>query len=220
VLQGEAIFDEPNTAGIAKRGLRDVWTVELKAGDIITATVNPATASQLDPILEIVSAENPDILIGIDDNSGGGRSPLIRRAEITQSGIYLLRVKAAQATTIGDYSLIWRYINVAPTPTPPPASARLLTLDDVVPDNEYRFYPFQGREGQRIQAEILGMEGFDPVAALIGPDNTILIEADDTNGDLNPRFLYELPADGVYNIRVNGYLAGGAFTLIVEELFQ
>jgi hypothetical protein len=64
------------------------------------------------------------------------------------------------------------------------------------------------------------MEGFDPVAALIGPDNTILIEADDTNGDLNPRFLYELPADGVYNIRVNGYLAGGAFTLIVEELFQ
>jgi hypothetical protein len=220
VLQGEAIFDEPNTAGIAKRGLRDVWTVELKAGDIITATVNPATASQLDPILEIVSAENPDILIGIDDNSGGGRSPLIRRAEITQSGIYLLRVKAAQATTIGDYSLIWRYINVAPTPTPPPATARLLTLDDVVPDNEYRFYPFQGREGQRIQAEILGMEGFDPVAALIGPDNTILIEADDTNGDLNPRFLYELPADGVYNIRVNGYLAGGAFTLIVEELFQ
>jgi hypothetical protein len=221
VLQGSAAFDTRNEGAISRRGFRDVWTLELRQGDIITATVNPGVGSALDPILELVPASDSSIIIAIDVNSGGDRSPLIRRAEIPETGLYLLRIRASQAATTGAYALIWRYINVAPTPTAPPASAPVLIRRDEVADQQYGFYPFQGRAGQRLFVRVLAVEGsgFDPVAALIGPNGDVLVEVDDVGDDLNPSFVYELPADGTYNIRVNGYLAGGPFTVIVEELF-
>jgi hypothetical protein len=218
---GPAEFDQRNEGEIAWRGVRDVWTLELRRGDIITATVNPGPSSALDPILELAPASDRGLIVAIDDNSGGGRSPLIRRVEIPETGLYLLRVRASQAASIGSYILIWRYINVAPTPTVPPAVAPVLIRRDSVPEQEYRFYPFYGRVGQRVRVRVLAEEGsdFDPVAALIAPDGEVLIEVDDTEGDLNPRFNFELPADGTYNVRVNGYISGGPFEVLVEELF-
>jgi hypothetical protein len=72
-----------------------------------------------------------------------------------------------------------------------------------------------------VRVRVLAEEGsdFDPAAALIAPDGEVLIEVDDTEGDLNPRFNFELPADGTYNVRVNGYISGGPFEVLVEELF-
>jgi hypothetical protein len=220
-VAGPAEFDRRNEGEIDRRGVREVWTLELRQGDIITATVNPGPGSALDPLLELAPASDPGLILAIDDNSGGGRSPLIRRVEIPETGLYLLRVRASQAASTGSYNLIWRYINVAATPTVPPAVAPVLIRRDTIPEQEYRFYPFYGRAGQRVRVRVLAEEGsgFDPVAALIGPDGEVLIEVDDTEGDLNPRFNFELPDDGTYNVRVNGYLSGGPFEVIVEELF-
>lgn len=220
VLQGEAPFGERNESTVAQRGARDVWTLELRAGDTITAAVNPLPGSLFDPYLELVAAETPDQIIVSDDNGGGGLSAFIRTVTINETGLYLLRISSPQGASTGGYALIWRYVDAAPTRTPPPAVVPILVLDDDVPDSQYRFYPFYGRTGQRIQVNVTGLDGFDPVAALVSPTGDVLTEVDDSeNGGLNPFFTYVLPADGTYLLRVNGYIQGGAFDVVVEELF-
>lgn len=219
VLRGDANFDLPNTAIIEARATRHIWTVRLRAGDIITANVNPGATSILDPVIDIVPADDPSLVIATDDNSGGGRSALLRDVSIPRTGLYLLRVWAAGTASLGDYTLIWRYVNVAPTITPPPARSPVLTIQDVVPAGEYRFYPFYGLSGQRVRVRVLGQGEFDPVGALISPDGDVLTEVDDSDGDLNPTFVVELPAEGTYNVRVNGYITGGNYEVIVEVLY-
>ncbi|GAB4513159.1 MAG: hypothetical protein OHK0046_13670 [Anaerolineae bacterium] len=220
ILQGEARFGERIEAVIDKRGLRHIWTLELRAGDVITAAVNAGVNSALDPIIELVPANALNVVLAEDDNGGGGTSALLRDIRIAESGIYLLRIRAAQAASFGSYALIWRYVNVAPTSTVPPGLAPVLRTLDNVPENEYRFYPFQGRVGQRVQIRVLAQGGtLDPVAALIGPDGRELVTGDDSSGSLNPQFTFELTEEGTYNVRVNGYLSGGAFEVIVEEVF-
>jgi hypothetical protein len=219
VWRGTIEADQAVQSRFERRGQREVWSLALSEGDIISAAVGTDAASTLDPILELVRAENPSIVVAIDDNSGGGRNSLLNNIRINQSGQYLLRVRVSQAATTGDYSLIWRYANRAPTATAPPAVFPVLTVDDNVPDSQYRFYPFQGRAGQRLEIRVIGLDGFDPVAALIAPDGVVIAEADDSDGTLNPRISVTLPTDGSYNIRVNGYINGGAFELTVQEIF-
>lgn len=221
VLRGDLPRDERMETALAAPGLRDVWTLELRAGDVITAAVNPGPGSLLDPVLDLAPADDPQAVLAADSDSGGGRSAYIRSVAIPASGLYTLRVWAAQGASSGDYVLIWRYINVAPTPTPPLALALVLTVRDSVPDGEYRFYTFQGRAGQRVRVRVEAQpgSGFDPVAALLGPDGDLLIEVDDVDDDLNPSFIFQLPQDGSYNVRVNGYLTGGPFTVYVETVF-
>ncbi|MFW5691312.1 MAG: PPC domain-containing protein [Chloroflexota bacterium] len=212
--------DVANQGVISRRGVRDIWSLDLRAGDIITVAANPVDPL-FDPILEVVAADEPDTLLAIDDNSGGDRAAFIRRVEIPRDGLYLLRVKAAQAASTGPYTLIWRYINVGPTATPQPGVAPLLVLDDTIAENAYAFYPFQGTAGQRVRISVAAVDGaFDPVLALIGPDGAVIAEADDRPGSLDPLYVGTLPVDGTYNVRVNGYLSSGPFTLRVETLFE
>ena len=220
VNMGQPPRDQPSQGVVRERGARDVWNLELQAGDIITAGVNPADPV-FDPIIEIVPADEPGTVIAIDDNGGGDRAAFIRRAEIPRDGVYLLRVRASQAASTGPYTLVWRYINVAPTPTVAPATYPLLTVDDAVPEQAYRFYPFQGFAGQRVSVRVQAVnDSFDPVLAIISPDGREVISVDDSDDSLNPRAVLELPADGTYQVRVNGYLSGGEFFLLVEEVFE
>jgi hypothetical protein len=45
------------------------------------------------------------------------------------------------------------------------------------------------------------------------------LEGDDSPNSLNPYVEVTLPADGTYQIRVNGYLSSGDFRVIVAERF-
>lgn len=212
---------EPVQGNITRLGQRDVWHVALKSQDVISIAASPADDSELDPIIEIVPATQPNFILAVDDNSGGGRSAQIAHLVIPEDGTYLIRVRASQANNTGAYHLIWRIIQAAP-----PASERasfypLLIRQDSIPPSRYQLYPFYGRAGQQIRVMVEATDGaFDPVAALISPENIILLEVDDSNNSLNPEFTYILPTDGTYNIRVNGYITGGVFRLIVYELWQ
>jgi hypothetical protein len=213
-LRGLTQPDSVYNGEIIRRGLRDVWSLYLNAGDIITAAVSPST-NTLDPFLELVGPDGS--LVATDDNSGGGFNPLINSATAPVSGLYRLRVTPVNAATSGPYTLVWRYVNIAPTPTLPAATVLILNFDDFAPENEYLFYPFQGFAGQQVLVRVAALPGssLDPVAAVLGPDGSVIAEQDDREGNLNPRFYVELPEDGTYTVRVNGYLSSGPFQLDV-----
>jgi len=216
---GNIARDQALTNRIDKRGVRDIWALELQRGDTITLSVTPNDLV-FDPILELVRASNPNELVTIDDNSGGNRAPFVRSLTIPEDDLYLIRVYAKDAASLGSYSLIWRYIDRAATPTPPPPATPLMTVYDSVALDTYVFYPIQGYIGQKIEVQVIGQSaGFDPVVALISPTGETVIEADDSNGTLNPTFTFTIPADGVYRLRVNGYLSAGDFVVHVRELF-
>jgi len=216
--QREVMATERIEGEIFQRGIRDVWVLRLIAGDVITAAVTPDTNSPLDPILELTTADGT--LVSSDDNSGGDRSALIGSATIPTSGHYFLRVRDASAAQVGSYALVWRYINRAATATPPPAYIPIMSVDDGVDANDYNFYVFQGQAGQQVRVRVNGKPGssFDPVAAVLAPDGTILVEGDDSEGTLNPLMFLTLPEDGTYSVRVNGYLSGGEFDVYVDEI--
>jgi hypothetical protein len=218
VWRGQTLGDLPYAGEIARRGLRDVWSLALNPGDLISAAVTPLD-NVLDPVLEFVAPDGS--LIATDDNGGGYPSALIASARAPVSGLYRLRVIGAGAASSGTYRLIWRYIELAPTITPEPPRILLMSMNDDIAQSEYRFYPFQGRAGQNVQVRVIAQpgSGLDPVVALLGRDGRVIAESDDDGNDLNPRFTAQLPEDGTYSVRVNGYLSSGAFELIVEVLF-
>lgn len=226
VQRGLIPADAQTQASIDAPAVRDVWTLYLSAGDIISAAAQPTGSSLLDPVLDLVAVDadpnDPGAVLAVDDNGGGGSNALLNSLRIPATGVYHLRVRAAGAATTGAYTLVWRYVNRAPTATPIPAVALVMTVDDVVGGGLYGFYPFQGRAGTQVRVRVIGQpgSGFDPVAALVAPDGSVIAEADDTEGDLNARFIVALPEDGTYQVRVNGYRDGGPFTLFVEEVLR
>ncbi|MBZ0301837.1 MAG: hypothetical protein K8J31_18965 [Anaerolineae bacterium] len=217
VPRGPAVADTPYDSQIAGRGLRDVWNVLLNAGDVITIAANPLNTA-LDPVVELYGPDGT--LIASDDNSGGFPNALINQVTAPVSGLYHLDISSSGGGTVGSYRLIWRYINVAPTPTFDPPRILLFSVEETVSQGDYAFYPFQGAAGQRVRILVTAQvaSGFDPVAVLIDPEGHELARGDDENG-LNPQFTADLPADGTYQVRINGYLSGGTFSLVVERLF-
>lgn len=217
VYQGELTPETRINATLLQRGGRHIWRVPLKAGTVMTIAASPEDAS-FDPIVEL--AHEDGTLIERDNDGGGERAALIRLAEIPRDGVYHIRVGDAYGG-VGDYSLVWRYLTQASTPTPVPDSLAIVNIDDTVPENEYQFYTFQGTAGQRVQIRVEAHDDspLDPVAALLAPDGRVIAQADDSGGTLNPNFVTVLPVDGTYSVRVNGYLSGGSFDLIVSLLF-
>lgn len=216
-MRGPVFVDRPNEGEIVQADIRDIWYLHLKAGDVISAAVMPS-AGILDPVLELVARDGT--LLGIDNGSGENGASVINGVQIFRTDLYYLRVRPARTDTLGRYELTWRYVSVAPTSTPPQGLARVMSITDQVADSAYQFYPFYGRAGQRIRISIIAEFGsdFDPVSALLDPNATVIASGDDSPNSLNPIYEVTLPADGTYTVRVNGYLEGGNFDLIVEEL--
>ncbi len=219
VIRGEPIAGRVNNGAVVRRGLRDVWEVVLREGDVISAQARALTGSGLDPVLTLVAPDGE--LLAIDDNGGGNGAALIAATRVAQNGVYRLEVTAAGSATAGQYTLMWDYVAHGPTPTAIPARVLIMSVDDVVPaEQAYGFYPFQGHAGERVLISVAAQDAteLDPVAALLNPDGEVIAEGDDDDA-LNARFEAELPEDGTYVVRVNGYgTTTGAFVLSVERL--
>ncbi|MBI5667376.1 MAG: hypothetical protein HZC41_05150 [Chloroflexi bacterium] len=216
VRRGRIEPDRPTNSTLLRRGQREVWSLLLRQGDVISAAIRPLSAG-LTPLLELVAPDGS--LVAQAESSGGGTDRLIAAARAPVTGLYLLRVTLAGAAS-GGYTLVWRAVSLAPTPTPQPALLPILAADDVAQRDNYRFYPFQGQAGQRVLIRVVAAPAsrFDPVAALIAPDGEVIAEADDTDSSPNVEMIVSLPTDGTYTVRVNGYLSAGAFTLTVMAL--
>lgn len=219
VMRGRTDGGSSFEGRIERRGVRDVWTLVLNRGDVITAAVT-SLDNIFDPVLELAAPDGN--ILASDDNGGGYPDALIASAAAPVSGLYRLHVSGANAASSGPYRIVWRYINLAPTATAEPPRILLMSVEDTVADSEYRFYPFQGRAGQRVQIRVIAQpdSALDAVAALLDDAGRVVAEVDDVGDDLNPRFTLDIPQDGTYTVRVNGYLSSGAFELYVEALFE
>jgi hypothetical protein len=214
VLRGRTLVDRTSSGDVAKRGQRDVWSLYLNAGDQINAIVSGDAG--FDPYLEFATLTGE--VIASDDNSGGGSTALIREGVAAQSGLYYLRISAAGAASVGTYTLAWRYINAAATPTAIPGLVPIMRIDDTVGDNQYSFYSFQASRGDRVEIRVIGSAGLDAVAVLLDANDATIAQDDDSGGALNPLLYADIPADGTYTIRINGYLSSGSFVLEVNRL--
>ncbi|MBC8170255.1 MAG: PPC domain-containing protein [Anaerolineae bacterium] len=210
VMRGEALADREIQATMDRPGVREIWYAYFQQGDVITVE---AGGNNL--VLELV-ADSGDLL-GIDSQLP--RSTL-QGITIPRTGLYYIRISPINLNIIGDYTVIWRYINVAPTATPQPGISRVLSISDSVAENAYQFYPFYGRAGQRLRINVIALREtpLDPVVALLNPEAEVIATGDDSEGGLNPVVYTAIPVDGTYTVRVNGYLSSGKFELVVEEL--
>ncbi len=212
----------PNTraeGNLPRGGVLDEWHVNLNQGDVINIAVSNSSGD-FDPYVEILTWDGQ--LLAGDNDSGGDTTALIQSVEIPTTDTYRIHIRdATPQQNIGQYTLIWRYINTAPSPTPIPPFSTLMSLDDVLEADNYQFYVFYGLAGQkvRIRVEPKPGEQLDPVAVLLDPSGNQIAQADDSNGTLNPIIEVILEQDGPYTVRVNGYLSGGMFDLFVEQLF-
>ncbi|NWG18014.1 MAG: PPC domain-containing protein [Chloroflexi bacterium] len=215
VRRGRIEPDQPVDAGLSLRAARDLWSLFLRAGDEISAAARPSGAG-VELSLELVAPDGA--LVAQGSRAAGDEDTTIPSARAPVTGLYYLRVAAFGARA--DYSLVWRAINLSPTPTPPPGLVPVLLVDDFAPRDVYLFYPFQGQAGEQVEVRVVAQPGgaLDPVAALVAPDGALLLEVDDVEGSLNPYFIVTLPADGTYRVRVNGYLSVGVFELAVSRL--
>jgi len=214
VFHGTAESNQRYTGSLLQSGERHSWQVDLQPGDVITVAVSSIDNS-INPVVQLATIDG--VVLYQDSNSGTNGAALIRIAEIVSPATYVLHVMDNEADSTGDYTLLWRYVNAAPTLSPLPQLSTILSIDGLVRENQYEFYVFQGLAGQRIQIRVDAQADsqLDPVVALLDPNGTVIAEADDSNGTLNPVLTTTLRESGTYSIRVNGYLSSGTFDLSV-----
>jgi hypothetical protein len=203
-------------SALLEAGTRDNWWADLAAGDRLTVAVTPTGAGELDVVVQLIAPDG-SLLGTASPQAASGETPAFA---VPAAGRYRIALAASDGLTPSPYQLAWRLTGRAPTATPMPDYYTLMRYDGQVADRTYGFFPFYGRAGQQVRVRVLATDGvMDPVAVLLDPAGEEIAGADDSDGTLNPAFDAVLPVDGSYNVRVNGYERGGAFTIIVEALF-
>jgi hypothetical protein len=220
VRVAEPVPGETFETTMQREAVRHEWFLRLNVGDTISAGASSGDGA-FDPVLELVDPNGGRVVL--DDNSGGGLDAQLFSVRVPMTGVYRLRVTAADPTQTGVYRLAWRYIQAVPTPTPPLRTAPLFTVDDMISPDAPRTYPLQGYTGERVVIEVEAAvgSGLDTLVELVTAEGVVFASDDDSGGDLNPRLVTELPANGVYTVRVSVYNdgnnTGGPFTLRVRR---
>ena len=100
-------------------------------------------------------------------------------------------------------------------------SGQLGDTSDILPDGSFfNSYVFEGRQGQRIEIEMIS-EDIDSYLILLSEDDDSLhLEDDDSAGEFNARLEATLPEDGSYIIIANSFAQGeqGRYNLRLSEL--
>ena len=220
VDRGEAVHNLPNDQRLETYGARDVWTIPLNAGDIISVVVLVLPPeSDFDVMAELVA---PTGDVWFDDDSGGGNDAFLADITAPVDGIYRLHIAAQNNASVGDYQLWWQRVSDFPTPTPITPTATLppteappadTIVGDVLPGGSF-IYRISADALQDVNIVVQGQEGFDPILRVIAPAGNILIEVDDVGDSLDPRTDFVAETSGQYTIEVFGYEGtGGRFIL-------
>ena len=240
VERGIGAHNQPIIATIENLGVRDVWYIDLEAGEEVTISVEDWGSESVDPMVELVSPGGETL--AFDDDSGNDKNALISAVRAPVSGRYIINVAAYDHGSKGTYRLIWRAETRTPTPTPavPTSDPALVAspatgvgaVDTPVPyiannrgsellfvaDNDFVARRFQLTVNQQLNIYVEGHGGFDAILEIYTPDGFLLDRIDDVGTgqsyDINPRLTLFANDAGDYLIRVYGYDNGsGEFSL-------
>lgn len=213
VLRGVAMPDTALRGNVERRGLRDVWSMYLNAGDRVGLQVTPDNAL-FAASYRLIAPDGGLIAATVTTPDGAPLNDI----PIVTSGWHRIHIEGTFARTFGSYTLTWRYVERGTAPTPAPLVFPVLAAEDVILAGTSPLYPFQGRTGERVRVRVIGVDGFDPVALLLDPSGALVAQSDDADG-LNALIEAALPADGTYLVQVSGYAGmGGAARITVERV--
>jgi len=104
VEQGAATLDTPITQRLATYGARDVWTIDLKKGDVITIDAQAVDPNTFNIMVELVSPTGES---WFDDDSGENTNALLTDITAPVSGTYRIHIAGRNNAYTGDYRLQW-----------------------------------------------------------------------------------------------------------------
>ncbi|MCP4361019.1 MAG: TIR domain-containing protein, partial [Chloroflexi bacterium] len=180
------------------------WTFTGEADQTIAIYMG-TTDGNLDSYLTVLGPDGS--FIAEDDNNGGGLDSLIFMT-LPDSGQYLIEARAWDPeTNEGSYVLevtedVGNFIegNILGELTPgvPVSSFRAVGVTDQ--------WTFSGEAGDTVSIAMVADESdLDGYLVLLGPGGNIIMEDDDSYGDLNPLIVAELPLTGMYTVLADGF---------------
>ena len=208
----------------------DAWKVSLKAGQTLHARLDGySLRSGIDPFLHLSDANGVRLATGSDNPRN--LDPRLE-VPITRDGDYVVSIMAiasppnANINFHGAAGAVWRLtlatepiteessgvgdIDESGADTLPPSGEMVLnlpltgwgTLTNVGETDRIRFSAVKG-QAVRIAVEAM-KHGFptDPVLVLEKADGSTIREVDDTKTDRDAEYLYTIPADGDYAVKV------------------
>ncbi|MCA9903373.1 MAG: hypothetical protein KC547_05915 [Anaerolineae bacterium] len=215
---------------VLMEGETAVFSYRAQGSQSITVSAKSLEApGVLDPVLEVLDADNRRLAINDDRNLTYGdlaeTDAVIPDLLLPEAAVYFIQVRTFTGTGTGRLQL-------ALTAAPPPPSAQSQAGDAItrvlvsVPQYGVAEYAVQVYTGQRLSLGALAhTDGFDTILELLSPEQDIISENDDHAGDemgLGERDSFigalDITDTGIYIARVRGYGgAGGDVELIIER---
>ncbi|MDX1613112.1 MAG: hypothetical protein R3300_02310 [Candidatus Promineifilaceae bacterium] len=167
--------------------------------DTVT-TISVAGSSELDVTLTLVGPNQQEL--AEEDNQTAGGIETINQFTLTQSGTYLIRVRA-NGDTSGSYALVLLNTFSEPFYVHQGNLNYNGSGSGSVPESVDHLYHFVGQAGDRISVNATSDSNTDLVLYLLGTQGTELIFVDDTAvGMAESISSFQLPSDGYYSIGV------------------
>lgn len=243
IERGVGAHNQPIIATLENLGVRDIWWIDLEAGEEVSISVEDWGEETIDPMVELVSPGGETL--AFDDDGGENKNALIQGLRAPVSGRYRVHVAAYDHGSRGTYRLIWRAETRSPTPTPiiptrtptlnnPAATASPDTTQTETPipfvannrgseqlrvsAGDFAARRFRLTRGQQLNLYVEGYWGFDGVLELYTPTGVLLDRIDDVGTgqsyDINPRLTLFADSTGDYLVQVYSYdTLGGEFSL-------
>jgi hypothetical protein len=194
-----ALTPEDLTISNLGAGSIDKWTLNLSAGDAITITVAPATASNI--VLSIFDSNNV-ILVNEQNSAAAGDPETITNLSISNPGIHTVQVRTTEGTQTDyavmfmdsdSYSFIFKGRLTETTP---------FREGNVEADTDH-FWFFNAENGDSLSFEVAPSGNGDPYVELYDPDGSRLLTIDENDGgEAESLDNYTLLDTGMYGIRV------------------
>ncbi len=179
----------------------DRWTVNLIAGDTLTVTVTPGTATNM--ILSVLSGDGKSI-VNDQDSASLGEVETISNLSITEPGTYdiLVRSEPPDQTDYaimimdGDsYNFIFRGRLVENT-----------SRSDSLTANTDHFWFFNVQSGESVSISVIPDSTGDPYLDLYDPGGARMLTIDDTEeGEEESLDSHTFLEDGLYGLRIAEY---------------
>lgn len=179
-------------------GNTDRWTLDLVAGDAITITVAPATAS--DVVLSLFDSNNVT-LVNEQNFAVVGAPETISNFTISNPGIHTVQIQTLEGTQT-DYALMFMDANSYSFIFKGRLVENAPKSGNVEADTDH-FWFFNADGSDSVSFRITPNDNGDPYIELYDPNGARMLTIDDTGaGEVESLTNYTLLDGGMYSIRV------------------